>query len=189
MEIRYLKDLEKVVFDEKWFKSAPNTELYYMFRGEKEKNGLRYDITVFNEGSLGQEFIKTKGHKHYQKIGELYIVLQGKAIFLMQKNDNKTVQDVYFVLAKKNDVVIIPPEYGHVTYNASLKRKLKIANWVSKKCTNEYVFFEKMQGACYFLTKNGWIKNIKYKKIPKLRQEMPFKKMPESLDFLKHEKP
>ncbi len=187
MEIRYLKDLKKVVFDKEWFKSAPNIELYYMLRGQKYKNNLRYDVTVLNSGSLGQEYVKTKGHKHKEKLKELYIVLQGKAIFLMQKNKGKIIQDVYYVLAKKGDIVIIPSEYGHVTYNASLKRKLKMANWVSEKCTNEYGFFEKMQGACYYFTKKGWVKNKKYKKIPELREQMALKKMPRNLDFLNHE--
>ncbi len=188
MEIRYLKDIKKVLFDQDWFKKADNLELYYIFRGEKEKNNLRYDITILNPGPLGREFLKTKGHEHHQNIGELYIVLQGKAIFLMQKRKGKSIEDVVAIEAKKNEIVIIPEQYSHVTYNASLKRKLKIANWVSKNCDNKYNFLEEMQGACYYFTLEGWVQNKKYKKIPELRFEKALKKMPKNLDFLNYEK-
>ncbi len=187
METRYLKELKDVVYDRDWFDKAPDMDLYYIFRGEKEKGDLRYDITILNPGTLGREYIKTKGHEHKQKLGELYIVLEGKAIFLMQKRRGEIIEDVYAVFARKDEIVIIPSGYGHVTYNASLKEKLKIANWVSKKCDNEYLFFEKMQGACYYFTENNWIKNKNYKKIPELRFEEPLEKMPENLDFLNYE--
>ncbi len=188
MEIRYLKDLEKVVYDKEWFRSSPNLELYYMFRGEDQKGELRYDVTVLNEGPLGKEYLKTKGHKHKQNIGELYTVLEGKAFFLMQKENGEVVEDVYAVLTKKNESVIIPSSYSHITYNASLNEKLKMANWVSQECDNEYSFLEEMEGACYYYTLKGWVKNKNYKKISKLRFERPLKKMPENLDFLKYGK-
>ena len=36
--IRFLYDIKKVVYDKKWLKTAPNLELYYMYRGLKKKN-------------------------------------------------------------------------------------------------------------------------------------------------------
>jgi len=41
-----------------------------------------------------------------------------------------------------------------------------------------------MQGACYFYTKSGWIKNKNYKFVPKIRFEKPLKEKPKNLDFL-----
>jgi len=182
--IRYLYDIKEVLYDKNWLKTAPNLELYYMYRGVKEKNGLRYDITVIPGQMLGKEFTKTKGHQHIGKFGEVYVVLSGQAIFLMQKCESNKVKDVYAIKSKKGDVVIIPSNYEHLTINP-LKKELKVGNWVSKDCKNNYKTIGKMHGACYFYTNKGWIKNKNYKKIPNLRFEKPLKSIPENLDFLK----
>ena len=155
-----------------------------MYRGIKEKNGLRYDITVIPAVMLGEECNKTKGHEHVGKYGEVYIVLEGKAIYLMQKRKSYEIKDVYAIKAKKGEIVVIPPKYGHITVNPT-KKDLKEANWISKNCKNIYQPIEKMQGFCYFYTKNGWVKNKNYKKVPELRFEKPLKSMPKNLDFLR----
>ena len=205
-DIRYLNDMGKVLYDKKWLKSQKeNFELYYMYRGIKEKDGLRYDITIIPGKILGKEFVKTKGHKHIGNFRELYIILEGRAIYLMQKYENGKIEDVYKVLAKKGDIILIPSNYGHVTINPS-RKTLKMANWISKKCKSCYDLFEKKQGACYLaiarksapyrlaLSKKGgtgaepkieWIKNKNYKNIPKLRIEKSLRKLPRNLDFLK----
>jgi len=184
VDIRHLNDMKTVLCDQAWAKKAPNLELYYMYRGLKRKNGLRYDITVIPARMLGREFTKTKGHEHLKNYGELYIVLEGKAIYLMQKHENNRIKDVYAVKAKKGDVVIIPPKYGHVTINPSKKETLKTANWLDEKSGHIYDVIDKKQGACYYYTKNGWTKNKKYDKVPKLRFKRPLKKIPKNLDFL-----
>ena len=188
--VRYLNEMKDVLYNKKWAKKAPNLELYYMYRGLKEKNGLRYDITIIPSRMLGKEFVKTKGHEHVGKYGELYIVLEGQAIYLMQKREKDIIKDVYAVKAKKNDIVVILPDYGHITINPS-KKDLKMANWMAKEVKNDYKPIQRMQGACYFYIlrpgsgQTGWIKNKNYIKVPKLRFEKPRKTMPKNLDFLK----
>ncbi|PIR72695.1 MAG: glucose-6-phosphate isomerase [Candidatus Nealsonbacteria bacterium CG10_big_fil_rev_8_21_14_0_10_36_24] len=195
MEIRYLYDMKEVIYDRKWLRTAPNLELYYMYRGLKEKNGLRYDITIIPAKMVGKEFVKTKGHEHIGKYGEVYVVLEGEAIYLMQKREKDIIKDVYAVKAKKNDIVVILPDYGHVTINP-WQKALKMANWMAKEVKSDYKPIQKMQGACYFAVaqkseskeqsaKLKWIKNKNYKKVPKLRFEKPLKSMPKNLDFLK----
>ena len=183
-DIRYLNDMREVIYDKEWLKEAPNLELYYMYRGVKQKDDLRYDITVIPSRMLGEEFVKTKGHEHSNNYGEVYIVLEGEGIYLMQKHTEGNVEDVYAVKAKNGDVVIIPPHYGHVTINPS-EADLKTANWISENCQSSYQLFEKMKGACYYYTKQGWVKNINYKNVPKLRFEKPLKSLPTDLNFLK----
>ncbi len=182
-DIRYLNDMKDVVYDKKWLKSSPNLKLYYMYRGIKEKNGLRYDITIIPPKMLGIEFVKTKGHYHIGNYGELYIVLKGKAIYLMQKEKNGEIQDVYYIKAKKGDFIPIPAKYGHITINPS-SEELKMANWVSKKCKSDYKPIGKKGGACYYFTKKGWIKNKNYKKVPKLHLKKAKKIFPKDLSFL-----
>jgi len=208
-DIRFLYDMKEVLYDQKWAKKSPNFELYYMYRGVKPRRrafgslrgkekrglpaqilknktweGLRYDITVIPPRMLGEEFVKTKGHEHLGNFGELYTVLKGKVIYLIQKFKKNQIIDVYAVKAKKGESVIVPPGYGHITINPA-SQELKEANWCSEKCKNIYDLYEKKQGACYYYTKSGWIKNKNYKKISKLRFEKPLKKMPRNLDFLK----
>jgi len=183
MEVRYLNDMREVLYDQKWAKSAPNFELYYMYRGIKEKDGLRYDITVIPPRMLGKEFVKTKGHEHSGKFGEIYNVISGKALYLIQKRKGNKIEDVYWVKAKKGEWVIVPPGYSHITINPS-KKILKEANWIAENCKNIYDLFEKNQGACYYHTDGGWVRNKNYKSAPKLRFKKPLKKMPSNLNFL-----
>ena len=193
-DIRYLNDMKSVLHDKEFAKTSYNSELYYMYRGLEEKDGLRYDITTVPAQMLGDEFVKTKGHYHVGAYGELYTVLEGDAIYLMQKRKSETedeIEDCYFVKAKKGDVVIIPSFYGHITINPSKTQDLKMANWVAKACISDYSLFEKLNGACYFYVKGGpsgdgtWIKNENYKSVPALREEQPTKSIPEDLSFLK----
>lgn len=184
-EIRYLKDLEKVIYDKEWFKKTKNFPVYYMYRGIKRKGELRYDITEIPPKMFGKEFPKTKGHEHCENFQEIYTVLEGQALYLAQKCQKNKVLDVFAVFAKKGESVLIPKGYGHITINPSNKT-LKEANWVSENCKNIYDLFEKMGGACYYYTAQGWIKNKNYKNIPKLRFEKPLKKVPKDLKFLKN---
>jgi len=187
-DIRFLNDMKDVLCDQKWAETAPNLELYYIYRGVKKKAGLRYDITVIPPRMLGREFVKTKGHEHTETYGEVYIVLAGQALYLLQKYTDNKIEDVYAVKAKKGDAVVIPPHYGHITINPSKKETLKEANWLCETCQNVYGSFMEKQGACYYFTTRGWIKNKEYGRIPKLRFEKALKSMPKNLGLLLHGK-
>ena len=187
-DVRHLNDMKSVLHDKEFAKMSYNVGLYNMYRGLEEKDGLRYDITTVPALMLGDEFVKTKGHYHIGAYGELYTVLEGEAIYLMQKRKLETeseIEDCYFVHAKKGDVVIIPSFYGHITINPSKNQDLKMANWVAHACMSDYSLFEKLNGGCYFYTTNGWVKNENYKFVPALREEQPTKSIPEDLSFLK----
>jgi glucose-6-phosphate isomerase len=179
LQIRYLKELKKVIYDKKWFKNQKNFPLYYIWRGIKE-NEIRYDITIIPPRMLGKEFVKTKGHYHIGNFGELYKVLAGQAIFLIQK---RNLKEVYFVKAKRGDFIKIPPGFGHTIINCS-KKILKTGNWVSKNCQSDYQSIEKKKGFCYYFTISGWVKNKNYKIIPKLKEKKPLKVIPKNLRFL-----
>lgn len=182
-QIRYLNKMKEVLYDQKWAKNAPNFGVYYVYRGVKRRNGLRYDITIMPPRKLGKEFPKTKGHRHLRKSQELIQVLRGEAFYFAQKGEGKKVEEAYVIKAKKGDFVIVPAGYDHLTINPS-SRELKMANWISEKAESTYSLFERLQGACYYYTKQGWIKNKNYTKIPKLKIKKPLKSMPANLDFL-----
>ncbi len=189
-DIRYLKEMEKVVYDNAWFASADkNMELYSMYRKTKVENGLRYDITIIHPRMFGKEFAKTKGHIHAGFYGEVYMVLEGEGFYLAQKGDQNTIEDVFAMHGKKGDVILIPAGYGHVTINPS-SQDLKTANWVAENDKGNFEPFERNQGACYYCLAGddgniSWIKNEHYKNVPPLRFEEPLKEVPKNLDFLK----
>jgi glucose-6-phosphate isomerase len=196
-DVRHLDDMRKVLADKNFAETAPNDDLYFMYRGLERKGELRYDVTVVPAKMLGNEFNKTKGHYHVGAYPELYMVLEGEAIYLLQKlNSEGQVEDVYAIHTKKGECAIMPPFYGHITINPSKNKELKMANWLSDNCKSDYSPFVKMRGACYYYVKNGpasakgsgeasWIKNENYKDTPKLRFEKPLKLIPQDLEFLK----
>jgi glucose-6-phosphate isomerase len=138
---------------------------------------------------LGKEYVKTKGHAHMGNYKETYTVLEGEAVYLLQKTNNEIVEDVYAVMAKKGESIIIPSGYGHVTINAS-EETLKTGDWRNINCKQDYSLFEKLRGACYYYIiqpssgQASWIKNDNYKNIPELRFEEPLKSL-QNLDFLR----
>lgn len=167
-------------------------DAYYMFRDvyysqqDREKileKNLRYDITVIPPNNIGGEYIKTYGHYHPEvekglSYTEVYEVLEGTALYLLQKEENSKVTDVLVVEASPGDKVIIPPNYGHVTINPSNKL-LKMANWVHRGFDSDYKPFEERKGACYYFTHDGWINNETYfeskseSEVPPLRFVQP----------------
>lgn len=184
-DIRTLSDIKEVVYDKKWLKSQSNFDLYYIYRdlykNESDgkiikQNNLRYDITIIPPKLLGSEFVKTLGHYHpiinksNLSYTEIYQVLEGQATYLLQKiKKDRSVEDFIVIKAKKMDYVIIPPNYGHTTINESNKT-LKMANWVCDNFSSEYELIKKMNGLAYFLTTKGFVKNLKYKNVPKIRK-------------------
>ena len=160
-------------------------DAYYMYRKLKIENDLKYNITVIRAEMLGKEFMKTKGHIHIGNFSEVYHVLEGEAIFLLQKTNNEIVEDVFAVKTKKGEAIILPGGYSHVTINPSSSVNLKTEDWSSVNCNSDYSLFEKFHGACYYYITEGWIKNENYKNVPELRFEEPLKKIPQDLEFLK----
>ena len=215
-DIRRLFDMREVIFDKKWLATAEDFELYYMYRdlylSRKDRDslldqGLRYDITVIPPMMLGSEYNKTAGHYHPLPPGgkvsypEVYEVLEGEALYLLQKMD---LTDVVAVNAMEGDKVVIPPDYGHITINRS-NRTLKMANFVARDFSSLYDPIREKGGGAFFFTTGGFIKNESYQESMKLRRadapdnealkklgmsrsrEMyPLIKEPGRLDFLVH---
>jgi glucose-6-phosphate isomerase, archaeal len=147
--------------------------LYYMYRGVCEnkdieffkKKNWRYDITVIFPGNVGEEFNKTIGHFHKfiegKKISypEIYQVILGEAIFLIQKINfkNKNVEKVWIIKAKEGDKIVIPSQknflFGHTTINVG-KNFLVLANLQNQLTKSDYSFYQEKQGAVYYIVKS-----------------------------------
>lgn len=158
---------------------------YHMVRGGSDQR----NITVWEPGLVGQEYIKTYGHYHVGKLDETYWVIFGEGIVLVQKravdpSDNPVddqIEKAYAVHVKPGDAIFIPAEWGHLVANIS-KTFFATADDspvnfgdddpVSLPGHADYEAVKRMQGFCYYIVeKDGepvLVKNPKYKKVPEI---------------------
>ena len=93
---------------------------YYMIRGGSKKR----NITVWESGTVGGEYIKTYGHYHVGDLDETYWLVHGVGIALLQKMvvDNGApqpdrIEEFKAISIKAGDSVYMPPGYGHLVVN------------------------------------------------------------------------
>ncbi|MEA3230030.1 MAG: glucose-6-phosphate isomerase family protein [archaeon] len=188
--IRCLKDIKEVVYDKTWTqKTNPERKMYYMSRNiyeEQDKESiinknLRYDITVIPPDLMGCEYVKTLGHRHPNipktdiSYTEIYQVLNGCAIFIIEKTENKKTEFIH-IHAKVGEIVIVPPNYSHITINPS-NEILIISNWVADNFKSDYRQVIKTHGLAYYYikkdTEDVWISNPNYKNETTIKQIEP----------------
>ena len=158
-------------------KSLENKNAYLVYRGvyfKKDKklfklNELRYDITLIYPFVFGEEFNKTLGHWH--KTSEIYEVLSGQALFLIQGPKN-LAKKVYLKTLKPKSKIIIPAFYNHLIINPA-KKPLIIADLFSNKVKSDYFFLREKCGAGYYILKSGAVKNPHYKTVGKIQNKLP----------------
>jgi oxalate decarboxylase/phosphoglucose isomerase-like protein (cupin superfamily) len=166
-------------------KSAGPDVHYFMIRGGSE----RKNITVWQSGTVGDEYIKTYGHYHVRDFSETYTVLSGEGIILLQerKKDagNMPIDDeveyVKAIFVKAGSVVSIPPRAGHLAINIGSSwlitsddspvnfEKKDEASWPKHA---DYDAVKKMHGFAYYvINKDGkpaFVKNTHYKNTPEI---------------------
>ncbi|MFA4819642.1 MAG: glucose-6-phosphate isomerase family protein [Candidatus Aenigmatarchaeota archaeon] len=178
-EARMLSEMKSTIYDKKWLSSVKDFPAYWFYRDvyldkdekdEINRNDVQFDITIIPPVTFGLELPKTKGHHHPTVSGlkitypEIYQVISGKALFIFQKDNGKEVFDVVMVQAKKGDIAIIPPNYGHVTINDS-SEELRISNIVCRSFSSDYSVMEKNSGASYYkMHDQKIIRNSSYSK-------------------------
>ncbi len=176
--VRTTEEMRSVLASPACERSGP---LYYMYRDLAKsdedwswlhRQELRYDITVIPPRDLCGEWVKTKGHYHPRNPAgtgypEIYEVIEGEARYLLQ---SRSLDDVVMVSASAGDLVIIPPDYGHISINPSSDMTLVMANIVSTAFESEYGEYEKYHGAAYYAMSDGTVrKNSSYPSLPPLR--------------------
>lgn len=164
--------------------NAPGPEIhYYMIRGGKDKK----NITVWETGTVGGEYIKTYGHYHVGKLDETYWVIAGEGIVLLQtrkvSGDGNPIDDeidkFYAIKVKAGDSVFIPSETGHLVVNTGKTWLVTAddspvnfaeADPVSLPGHADYEAVKKMRGFAYYVVeKDGQpelVKNDNYKVVP-----------------------
>lgn len=185
--VRNFSEMTPVLMDSEVKPMPPREEMYYMYRDihllEHEdiirKHNVRYDITVIPPVMLGQEFNKTVGHYHPQNargvaFPEIYEVLYGQALFLIQKMDEnfEKVLAVNFIEARPGEKVIYPPGFGHIIVNVG-NEVLITANWVADNFKSLYDPVARRRGMAYYVVADQagnykFLPNKSYSDIPKI---------------------
>jgi oxalate decarboxylase/phosphoglucose isomerase-like protein (cupin superfamily) len=175
--------------DEKMKEVLMNPEIagpevhYYMIRGGKDKT----NITVWECGTVGGEYIKTYGHYHVGDISETYSIIQGEGILLLQKRKlnkigqpiNDEIESFKALKVKAGDKIFIEPEMGHLIVNTGNIWLVTSddspvypddVDPVGLPGHADYKAVQKMGGFAYFvIEKDGvptLVKNPKYKTVP-----------------------
>jgi len=176
--VRTIEEMRPVLADPSCECSDP---LYFMYRDLARSDAdwywlhhhnLRYDLTVIPPRNLCGEWVKTKGHYHPKNAAglgypEIYEVIEGTAHYLLQ---SRSLDDVVMISARAGDLVIIPPDYGHISINPTPDQTLVMANIVSTAFESEYGEYETYHGAAYYEMCSGMIqKNPHYPAIPPVR--------------------
>lgn len=142
-------------------------DMYYMYRDIYRHGSIRFDITVIPAQTVGRECAKTYGHYHPKSedglaYPEVYQVLHGKAVFILQKKNRNGSVDVSIVSAKEKDVILIPAGYGHVSINSG-SDVLVLSNLVYDRFSSIYHEYEANHGAAYYYLEDGeLIQNTNY---------------------------
>jgi glucose-6-phosphate isomerase len=166
---------------------GPNVH-YFMIRGGSE----RKNITIWQSGTVGGEYIKTYGHYHVKDFSETYTVLSGEGIILLQERkkgpDGVPIDDeveyVKAIFVKTGSKVPIPPRAGHLAVNTGDSwlvtsddspvnfEKAKEAAWPVHA---DYASVKKMHGFAYYIVKKDgkpvFVKNPNYKNTPDIVTE------------------
>lgn len=157
---------------------------YHMVRGGSDQK----NITIWEPGKVGGEYIKTYGHYHVGKLDETYWVIFGEGVVLAQKRaevDGNPVDDeideAYAVYVKPGDALFIPAGWGHLVANISKTFfvtaddspvNFEEVDPVSLPGHADYEAVRKMQGFCYYIVekegKPALVKNEKYQKVPEI---------------------
>lgn len=151
---------------------------YWMIRGGSEKE----NITVWESGLVGREYIKTYGHYHVDELPETYWFLSGEGIALLQKkagggSDPSKLEAFRVVPVKAGDQLDIPAGWGHLVVNTGdtfLVTKddspvAGIGDSASMPQHADYTEIQKLKGFAYYVVNEGGrsalVKNPNYSEI------------------------
>ena len=154
---------------------------YYMIRGGTDKT----NITVWESGDVGGEYIKTYGHYHVGNIGETYRIVGGDGIVLLQQRKvgsngipiDDEIEIFIAIKVKSGDCIFMPPRFGHLVANIG-KTWLVTIDDSPLRSTDDarlpshanYESVRRMRGFAYYVVNNDGkyklIKNTSYNTVP-----------------------
>lgn len=178
--VRTHEDMKLVLMNHK----AIGPEIhYYMIRGGVDKK----NITVWETGTVGGEYIKTFGHYHIGQLSETYWIIAGKGIVLLQKRKlningqsiDDEIEDFRAIAVKAGDEVFMEQGWGHLVCNTGKTWLVTFddspvnfneVDPISLPGHADYEPIKKLKGFAYYvIEENGQpklVKNSNYKSVP-----------------------
>ena len=144
---------------------------YYMIRGGSGKR----NITVWESGTVGGEYIKTYGHYHVGDLDETYWIVQGEGIALLQKmvvenvmEQPDRIEEFKAVRVKAGESVYMPPGYGHLVVNTGRQWLVTVddspvegaSDSASMPGHADYESVKKMRGFAYYVVEKGGVPTL-----------------------------
>lgn len=149
-----------------------------------EKLHLLYGAVTYAAGRLGDEPIRSQGHKHKKSAyangwstPEVYEIWSGEAIIYMQESASDDPGRCFAVKAKQGEVVIVPPGWAHATISADPLVPLTFGAWCDREYGFDYDEVRAHKGLAWFPVLNDvneikWMSNPQYKE-SKLIEKSP----------------
>lgn len=168
IEPRLREELKDVLMDPK---SPGVKEPYFVIRGEGGQN-----ITVLTPGLNGNEFNKTYGHFHNYQGVEIYHVVYGQGVLVMQRNDeNGEAKEVKVVGLRSGMTAEIPSGYGHCLVNIGKTYLVVVDNAPNMKDSHNFEPVKEKHGFAYYVVDKrgevGFEANPNYKMHPQISTE------------------
>ena len=163
---------------------------YYMIRGGSDKT----NVTIWEVGTVGGEYIKTYGHYHVGYLDETYNIAEGEGIVLLQKRKDEDsgnpvddeIESFIAIPVKQGDRVFIPSGLGHLVVNTGKAWlvtfddspvNMEEKDPVSLPGHADYEGVKKMRGFAYYVVeendKPALVKNPAYKSVPEAKWYTP----------------
>ncbi len=165
--------------------NAPGPAIhYYMIRGGIDQK----NVTVWEPGTIGSEYIKTYGHYHIGNLDETYWIVYGEGVAILQKLASDSagnliddvVEEFRAIPVQAGSEIYMPPGYGHAVANTGSTYLVTIdntpVNFTEVNPTTlpghaDYEPVKRMQGfAFYVVEENGkpaLKANPKYREVKK----------------------
>lgn len=161
--VRDLEGLRPVLMEEN---STGPVAVYWVF---SEVSDQWENLTIITPGKYSQEFPKTYGHYHNSKEPEIYHLVQGEGLLLLQKQHDdrgvfipEQIDEVIILTVKPGEEVKITQEYGHSWTNLGNTPLISYDNWKSGHTPADYTPIERLHGMAYYIIEE----NKKPKAIP-----------------------
>lgn len=130
---------------------------YYMLRGGPQKG----NVTIWEPGKAGREYVKTLGHYHTWDFRETYRIIAGEGIALLQKRSGEPdnmLADVKIVHVRAGDALAIEPGYGHILVNTGAAFLVTVDDSPSNDPSRPHADYEpirRMGGMAYFIVEDA----------------------------------
>lgn len=148
VSVRKLREMKELMLN------PPQVEddfpVYYVFRG------VVGNITILLPGNFGGEYAKTFGHYHKHGEEEVYRVLYGNGLLLLQKLGEQldVVSDFKIIPLSEGQEITVPAGFGHALVNTS-SDLLVTLDKEPASAGHIYEPVKKMKGFAYYIVDDG----------------------------------